>query len=78
MPAREVFRASAPRFIQRDRLFLATIHGKAELEPADSVIVLGLDLHVHLLDRVGPHVTAWLAHRDRRRLIVQRLDQVIG
>ena len=63
---------------QFDGLFLAAVDRKDELELPDAVVVIGARLDEELLQRRGACVAAGAGEGERRRLVVQHVDGVLG
>ena len=63
---------------QLDDLFLSAVDREDELELPDAVIVVGARLDEELLQRRGACVAAGTGEGERRRLVVQNVDGVLG
>ena len=63
---------------QLDGLFLSAVDREDELELPDAVVVVGACLDENLLQRRGACVAAGAGEGERRRLVVQHVDGVLG
>ena len=62
---------------QIERILRIAVHRIDQLQRAQAVIVLGTDLDEHLFDRRSLDIPPRFLEPDRRRLVVERIDEIV-